>query len=57
MRRLGSYTTRTGMRIGLLWQPGAFWLGSHWSSRNQRLCTNLLPFLTVWVAFPWGQEP
>ena len=40
---------------GLLWNPHALWLGSHYSSHNKRHCINLVPCLTV--RLPGGKEP
>lgn len=45
------------VRIGVLARPGSAWVGVHWSGCNKRLCINLIPFVTVWVALPGGREP
>jgi hypothetical protein len=42
---------------GLVLNWRAAWVGAHWGIYNRRLCINLLPFVTVWVTFPGGQEP
>lgn len=33
------------MKVGLLFRFGSFWVGTHWSSYNRRLCINPLPLL------------
>ena len=45
------------MKIGILFKPGSFWVGAHWSARNRRLCVNLVPFVTIWIAFKGGTPP
>lgn len=45
------------MKIGLLARWGSVWVGAHWSPYNKRLCVNLIPFITVWVVLPGGNEP
>ena len=45
------------MRIGFLFQPGAVWVGAHYSKWHRRLCINLVPFLTVWIMLPGGVPP
>lgn len=45
------------MKAGFLFNPGACWIGAHWSPANRRWCINLLPCLTVWVALQGGKEP
>lgn len=45
------------MKIGFLFNVGAFWIGAHWSKYNRRLCVNLLPFFTVWFVFEGGKTP
>ena len=42
---------------GVLWNPHALWVGSHYSPGNRRHCINLVPCLTVWVRLPGGEEP
>ena len=44
-------------RIGLLCRWGSFWLGWHWSPYNRRLCVNLVPCCTIWIALPDGRVP
>ncbi|QEG09737.1 hypothetical protein CPT_Pepon020 [Stenotrophomonas phage Pepon] len=41
-------------RFGVLFQPTALWLGAHYSKHNRRLCINLLPMVTLWIARPGG---
>ena len=45
------------MKIGVLFKPGSFWIGAHWSARNRRLCINLVPCLTIWIAMNGGTPP
>lgn len=45
------------MRAGILWQPGAAWIGVHYSPYCQRWCINVVPFVTLWVAKPGGKIP
>ncbi len=45
------------MKAGLLFNPGALWIGAHWSPFNRRWCINLLPMLTVWVVLAGGKGP
>lgn len=45
------------MKIGLQLNPGALWLGAHYSPFNRRWCINLLPCVTVWIALPGGNRP
>ena len=43
--------------IGLLYNPGAWWIGVHYSPGNKRFCVNLIPCLTIWYTKPGGNEP
>lgn len=43
--------------FGLLFNSGAWWVGAHYSRHDKRLCVNLIPCLTVWVALPGGKLP
>jgi len=45
------------MKIGILFNRGGAWIGWHWSEYNQRLCINVVPFLTIWVTLPDGKVP
>lgn len=43
--------------FGLLFNPGAWWIGAHYSPHNKRLCVNLLPCLTIWYVSEGGNCP
>lgn len=45
------------LSAGVLFRFASAWVGMHWSPYNRRLCVNLVPFLTVWVALPGGMRP
>ena len=45
------------MKIGILFKPGSFWIGAHWSARNRRLCVNLVPCVTIWIVMKGGTLP
>jgi hypothetical protein len=45
------------MKRGLLFRPGSFWVGVHWSARNRRPCINLMPMVTFWIALDGGTPP
>lgn len=45
------------MKVGVLFGPGSWWIGVHWSKYNRRFCINLLPCLTVWVVLKGGNTP
>lgn len=50
--------TRTNTyRCGLLFRLASFWIGVHYSSFDRRVCINLLPFVTFWIALPGGHVP
>lgn len=51
-----TYTTRRGVAVGLLYNPGALWVGAHYSQHNKRWCINIVPCLTVWYT-NGGCEP
>lgn len=42
---------------GILFRWQSVWLGAHWSEYNKRLCVNAVPFITLWVTWPGGNEP
>lgn len=42
---------------GVKFQPGALWLGAHFSPNNRRWCINLIPMVTVWVCLRGGKTP
>lgn len=43
--------------FGILFQPGAWWIGIHRSVVEKRLCINIIPMLTVWVLMKGGKPP
>ena len=45
------------MKAGMVFRWGSVWVGAHWSPLNRRLCINLLPFITLWIALPGGTAP
>jgi len=45
------------MTLGVLFNPGAVWIGAHYSPFNRRWCVNLVPCVTVWLALPGGKRP
>jgi hypothetical protein len=45
------------MIVGLLFQPGALWIGAHYSSNERRVCINIVPFLTIWIVRIGGAVP
>jgi hypothetical protein len=45
------------MQGGILLNPHALWIGMHYSAFNKRVCINLLPMLTIWIAFKGGATP
>lgn len=47
----------TRPKAGILFRWGSFWIGAHWSPYNQRLCINLIPCVTLWIALPGGNVP
>jgi hypothetical protein len=51
------YLEKPAGRAGLVLNWRAAWVGAHWGSHNRRLCVNLLPFVTLWITLPGGQEP
>ena len=44
-------------RAGIIVQPGAWWLGVHYSTEEKRFCINVIPCVTLWVALPSGRVP
>lgn len=44
-------------RWGLLFKLESLWMGFYWSAKNQRLCVNLIPCVTLWVTKPGGEIP
>lgn len=45
------------MKFGLLFKIESWWVGIHWSPYNKRLCINLLPMFTIWIAAQDGKVP
>lgn len=43
--------------FGFAFRPESFWIGMHYSPYNKRLCINLVPFFTIWIASPYGRTP
>jgi hypothetical protein len=45
------------MKTDILFRWGSLWVGAHWSQVHKRLCVNLVPCITLWVALPGGDAP
>jgi|GEM_PF-3069991 len=45
------------MKFGLLFRAESWWIGIHWSPYNKRLCINLVPMVTLWIAACDGKTP
>jgi len=45
------------MKFGLVFQIGAWWVGAHYSDANKRLCINIVPCFTFWIASKNGIVP
>lgn len=45
------------MKIGILYQPGALWIGAHYSPFCKRWCINIIPLITFWIMLEGGKEP
>jgi hypothetical protein len=45
------------MKVGIICRLASLWVGLHWSPYNRRLCINLVPCVTVWVALKGGVAP
>ena len=43
--------------VGILFQPGAWWIGIHRSVVEKRLCVNVIPMITIWILLPGGKAP
>lgn len=50
-------TTAAMVRVGLLLNLRACWIGVHHSKEAKRTCINLVPFLTIWITLPGGIHP
>jgi len=46
-----------GVKFGVLFRLSSLWIGVHWSPFNRRLCVNVMPCVTVWIALPGGNVP
>lgn len=42
---------------GILFRWVSWWVGAHWSSKNRRLCLNLVPMVTIWITWSGGRVP
>lgn len=42
---------------GVLFNPGALWIGVHYSPGNRRACINVIPWITVWFIQRGGTRP
>lgn len=53
------FPVRPGQRVkwGILFRLGSWWVGSHWSEHNRRLCVNLVPMFTLWITRQGGETP
>jgi len=45
------------MKIGILFNPLAFWVGGHINPHSKRLCINILPCVTIWFVLKGGTVP
>lgn len=45
------------MKYGIIFQSGAWWLGAHYSEINKRMCINIIPCFTIWIAASNGAVP
>lgn len=45
------------MKFGILFRLASAWVGWHYSPHNKRVCINLIPCVTFWVALPGGRVP
>ena len=45
------------MKWGVKFQPGALWIGAHFSPYNRRWCINFIPMVTLWVCLRGGKTP
>jgi hypothetical protein len=42
---------------GILFRWSSWWIGAHYSDYNKRLCVNLIPMFTIWIARANGNVP
>jgi hypothetical protein len=45
------------MKVHFLFQPGALWIGAHYSPNYKRWCINIVPMLTICVVEAGGVSP
>lgn len=45
------------LQCGVLFQPGALWIGAHYGAYAKRWCIQVVPMLTLWVMQRGGLEP
>lgn len=45
------------MKIYILFQPNALWIGGHYSFYNKILCINIVPMITICIVFKNGVSP
>lgn len=57
LREVAHAEADSRIRTGILCRWASGWIGAHWSPYNRRLCVNLIPFITLWVALPGGKVP
>ncbi len=44
-------------QFGVLFRLKSFWIGWHYSNKCKRLCVNLIPCVTFWIAAKDGLPP
>lgn len=44
-------------QYGVLFRLKSFWIGAHYSNKCKRLCVNIIPCLTFWIAAKDGLPP
>ena len=45
------------MKVGILFNIRAFWIGFYYSKYNRRLCINFIPFITLFFVLDGGKFP
>lgn len=45
------------MKPYILFQPGALWIGAHYSTEQNRWCIQLIPMLTLCLVLEGGTPP
>jgi hypothetical protein len=45
------------MKLGMLFNWRAFWIGVHYSQYHKRFCINLIPMFTIWFTLKGGKVP